>query len=536
MNASRNVKASRAGLAAAALVVAGAQASASPTRAADPKLITEYDVSRAPWPQVHGPYNNCSAPELGLTLVDDLSKAKRVWISEAQVPCSSPRPKLNKQAEKLEDKVLGGFWGGEYCTPIVADGRVYLSYWRLTGRKNWDITDADKPYHNFTRNPIARRPLNETADDILLCLDQATGRVIWEKVAGTALPIEGYKGGAHMNCAWWDGKVLFVGCRNRLYCLDGRTGELVWATGKDVITTAEAAGVLTATGGNYGPGRGAPTVRIVGGVAYLGGTGYDVASGRVLWTLKGVKVGSEDFGAAWVHKGVSYFILGGSLIEARTGRVCWTVPKPSITGCGPAALYGDILVTYGDYMSSRTKLEGKYGMTAWRITPQACQELWTSPGFFGHGAQYNCVIIHRGRAIGESTHLPGGVKVGNSTKGVGVSFDLEKGPADMLAANERFETGYASGLAIEGRLIVGGGYSMSQLSLERTSFGAVLGGAMQKAECVGVAYADGRIYVRQIPPGGPGGVKVEAKTADPDAEVEGSPGRYHLVCYDLRAK
>jgi hypothetical protein len=240
-------------------------------------------------------------------------------------------------------------------------------------------------------------------------------------------------------------------------------------------------------------------------------------------------VGSEDFGAAWVHQGVSYFILGGSLIEARSGQVRWTVPKESIQGCGPAAVYGDILVTYGHYLSSRTDPEGKHGMTAYRITPDKCTEIWTSPGFFGHGAQYGSVIIHRGRAIGESTHLKaGGPKIGN--KGVGVAFDLEKGPADLLAAKDRFETSYGGTLAAEGRLI-----GRTMWNLDPAKFGESMG-TFKMAECTGPAYAGGCIYFRTPESAIGGAAAAAAKATDDDEEVEAARGVYRLVCYDLRAE
>jgi hypothetical protein len=292
--------------------------------------------------------------------------------------------------------------------------------------------------------------------------------------------------------------------------------------------------VMTPAGNNYGPGRGAPTVRVAGGVVYMSRCGYDIATGKKLWQLgRDAPTASQDFGAAWIHNGVSYFILGGNLIEARTGRKLWTLPK-ALNGCGPVAVYGNTAVVYGDYVSSRDRDKpDNRGMTAYRISPEGFKELWTSPGCFGHGSQYGCVIIHRGRAIGESNRLKPDDPM--NAKGVGVSFDLEKGPADMLAVKDtlRFPTGY-SPMAAEGRLFGGGGYGLTTYNLDRASFGAAMGG-MQMAECTGAAYAEGRIYLRQVEAGGPGGNKVNANSADPDAEVEGSPGRYRLVCYNLRA-
>jgi hypothetical protein len=65
----------------------------------------------AAWPCWRGPLGGGVAPDPGVKLVDDFTKAKLVWTSEDQIPYGY--------------ETRGG-WQGGYSSPVVADGRVFL--------------------------------------------------------------------------------------------------------------------------------------------------------------------------------------------------------------------------------------------------------------------------------------------------------------------------------------------------------------------------------------------------------------------------
>jgi hypothetical protein len=163
-------------------------------------------------------------------------------------------------------------------------------------------------------------------------------------------------------------------------------------------------------------------------------------------------------------------------------------------------------------------------MTAFKISPESYEELWQAPLPHGHGSLYITAVIHRGRAIGEMIKLPGDDNIGYH----GVAVDLGKGPGSILTTTNRLPLGYAP-LAAEGRLIGGSGYALTMYSLEPGDFGAPMG-RLQIAEVTNAAYAEGRLYFRQLESAGP---VASAKDDDDETEVAGPAGAYRLVCYDL---
>ncbi len=100
-----------------------------------------------------------------------------------------------------------------YAGPAVADGRVYVA----------DYVADDK---QLTNGPNDRTVRDGT--ERLLCLDAATGRVLWKHERNRPYSIS-YASGPRCTPTVVDGRVYALGAEGNLDCLDAVTGRLLWS-------------------------------------------------------------------------------------------------------------------------------------------------------------------------------------------------------------------------------------------------------------------------------------------------------------------
>jgi outer membrane protein assembly factor BamB len=141
----------------------------------------------ADWPQYRGPLRDGVWRETGI--VETLPASLRYrW----KVP------------------IEGGFAG-----PAVAEGRVYvtdreLAQGQAAGENRWDI-----------RDPVR-------GGERLICIDEATGRIIWVKRWPSQYAIS-YPVGPRATPTVHRGKVYVLGAMGDLFCLDAKTGDVFWS-------------------------------------------------------------------------------------------------------------------------------------------------------------------------------------------------------------------------------------------------------------------------------------------------------------------
>jgi outer membrane protein assembly factor BamB len=100
-----------------------------------------------------------------------------------------------------------------YAGPAVADGRVYLAdYVRRSG--------------DLVNDPGGRTLLE--GSERLLCLDAASGRLLWKHEYDCPYSIS-YAAGPRCTPTGADGKVYLLGAEGHLTCLDARSGAVLWA-------------------------------------------------------------------------------------------------------------------------------------------------------------------------------------------------------------------------------------------------------------------------------------------------------------------
>jgi outer membrane protein assembly factor BamB len=125
--------------------------------------------------------------------------------------------------------------GRGFSTPVIWGDKMFLTTAVPTGKKTEAAAQAAA---GAQQGPGGRRGGpgggaggNEEHKFIVLCLDRKTGKTLWERVAKTATPHEGYHatyGSFASNAPVTDGKYLYVSFGSRgIYCYD-LDGKLVW--------------------------------------------------------------------------------------------------------------------------------------------------------------------------------------------------------------------------------------------------------------------------------------------------------------------
>jgi outer membrane protein assembly factor BamB len=101
---------------------------------------------------------------------------------------------------------------GGYAGPAVVDGRVFLMDY---------VTDDAVKIDNFDRKA-------SSGTERVLCLDEATGEVLWKHEYPVTYTIS-YPAGPRCTPTVHEGKVYALGAEGNLACLDANTGDLVWS-------------------------------------------------------------------------------------------------------------------------------------------------------------------------------------------------------------------------------------------------------------------------------------------------------------------
>ena len=327
-------------------------------------LKAAYDLPpEAIWPCYRGPNGSGSAVDCGQPMVRTMDELRLLWHSEEWVGGSYACP------------VQCGHAG-----PIVADNRVFVSFWGPGGELH------DKPtvertlagMRDVTRAE-ARKRASVLADDVAVCIDAATGMTLWKQVfPGRALNLHvgpvgnDSKGTSHLVPCYWRGRLYAMGCLGYIDCFDARTGDLLWESYEGLNPRLLQLRQQALAAGKQRDGSTYDTpLNVIGGVLvspWAGGLmGLDAETGQVLWKAGG-RIASGACAIRWVHQGKEYVIADNRCLDPRTGKVLWTAPGGA-TGACSVSIAGDILVTCGDGRKST--------FHAYRMRPDGAEMLWS---------------------------------------------------------------------------------------------------------------------------------------------------------------
>ena len=118
--------------------------------------------------------------------------------------------------------------GRGFSTPVVWGDKIFLTTAVPTGKLD-DATAAAAAQRRT--NPNGGTGEGQEHKFMVLCLDRKTGKTVWERVAKTAFPHDGYHrtyGSLASSSPITDGKFLYVSFGSRgIYCYD-LDGKLIW--------------------------------------------------------------------------------------------------------------------------------------------------------------------------------------------------------------------------------------------------------------------------------------------------------------------
>lgn len=183
------------------------------------------------WPNYMGPnWNFTSNTAKNIGYKGD--QYRLMWISEDPVPGMKAQSK--RYGGTGTDTYLGGGGG---ASPILAEGKLYV-YYAVPSGKVWM---KEQFLERDSSGKFIPRYWSINADEIITCIDTATGKTIWR----TILPQQGYnfyenKGLYSSSPCYGDGKVFINTTMGKVIALNASTGAIVWQSNVGSFTTKMA--------------------------------------------------------------------------------------------------------------------------------------------------------------------------------------------------------------------------------------------------------------------------------------------------------
>lgn len=251
-------------------------------------LVAATSATADDWPQWMGPERDNVWRESGIL---------------ATFPESGPRV-------QWRTPIAGGYAGA-----AIAGGRVYACDY---------LTDADVKIANFERQP-------STGNERVLCLDEATGAVLWKHEYPVTYTIA-YPAGPRCTPTVHDGRVYTLGAEGDLLCLDAATGTVLWSRDlkKDYATKAALWGWASH------PLIDRDRIVCVVGTSVAHAAAFDLKTGAEVWrTGKAPEQGyvpPSIIEAAGVRQLVLVKPDSVYAVEPETGRLLWETPYNADNG------------------------------------------------------------------------------------------------------------------------------------------------------------------------------------------------------------
>ena len=387
------------------------------------------------WPSRTGPREDWSGIDTGATLTSNFSNPLLVWFSEVEFGGG-------RETRRCPLRWLSGSW-----SPIVGEGRIFFIHQQPAGEVIDDETlqyaqeqlDALLARPNVLLDPAVRRARERgarhwarvDADDVIVCVDGASGRTLWE----TVLPGRSYMPAPYNKHAdqtrtgcYGDGKVFMLGRTFRLYACDAKTGKLLWETGLPGVHESREAFkqkclaqskrveleswfpplhfadgvVFTETLGNDAAAADRTAVS-PGGSAKLQDevAAFDAATGKLLWKTPGSTPG------LWRHDGVPHVLVtrpasgaagrGVACVDLKTGKELWAAPVDGGGSRHPAEGPKLHLRLLGSYLVTRQagKKDGHF-LVGYKVEPTGLKELWKLTDDKWSLTDDNIMTMHKG--------------------------------------------------------------------------------------------------------------------------------------------
>lgn len=344
---------------------------------------------RPHWPDYTGPGSDVAPLPPEVPLVKTLAEARLVWASEAPIT-------QGREAGDASDAANLGklrFVYGGYSSPVVAGGRVYQFFMQPAGGPH-DAGLAETTLaaaETGEERAFATWRWSIRADDVVVCLDAADGRLLWQRTF-PGESINWTAGNKHatinMTPCVHRGRLYVLGGKARVHCVDAATGERLWDVPLEPHASRLDAALkaalqerrLVREGGafeNFLLGAGDVVVTVVegGGLVAL-----DAKTGKERWRRPARAVGR------WAREGGSLLIASTGrdtlALDPATGEVRWTLDGVrDVPGNGTCALHGDRLLVAASPADGRSYGKGEpLELRLYRMRPDGAERLWTHTG------------------------------------------------------------------------------------------------------------------------------------------------------------
>jgi outer membrane protein assembly factor BamB len=335
------------------------------------------------WPWYFGVGAALEGPHSDAVMIDDLARARPVWKSEDLMPtCWGNAPDGRYAIRAAYTRTTGGA-----SSPVVADGRVYQFYYRPTGDlppQTMKQIEGEAAKVSGIPNATAYMAdfLRPRADDVVVCLEAATGKTLWKTTypdASANHQTHKWRGFNPTPCVAGD-TVYVLDYANCLHALEASTGKPKWDC------TALASKIFTASG--TGPVVTGRVVAFPAGNAVLG---LETGTGKPLWTqaeaggtlLPWTSGGKTRLLA--VRHGVrpsqtdakkKEAVTQVACLDPATGKPLWTGDTEFRAVEYLPVLSGDYLVSYASLIENNVSNSGR--VLAYRLTAEGLQRAWES--------------------------------------------------------------------------------------------------------------------------------------------------------------
>jgi outer membrane protein assembly factor BamB len=215
--------------------------------------------------------------------------------------------------------------GGGYAGPAVVGDRVYITDKQLSAGE----TDSNNPFERGRRQATER----------VLCLNDADGSIVWKHEYDCPYTVS-YPAGPRTTPVVRDGRVYTLGSEGHLFCLDAKTGSVVWSKN-----------FQTDYGRTQSPVWGYSANLLLDGdrlICLVGGKGtavvaFDKSTGKELWRALDAE-GEHASGysspviveAGGQRQLIVWHPSALSSLNPETGKVFWEQPFTSKSGLSVA--------------------------------------------------------------------------------------------------------------------------------------------------------------------------------------------------------
>lgn len=439
--------------------------------------------AEASWPSCRGPYGTGSGVDCGRPMIERFEDLRLIWHSQDWV-------------------------GGTYAVavqvghagPIVADDKVFVSFWNPGGELySEDTMEKTLQKMRGVMPSEARKRASVLADDVVVCMDAATGMTLWRQVfPGRAAnihvgpPGNDSKARSQLIPCYSRGKLYTVGCLGHIDCFDASTGEVLWQSKAGLFPELvehrrrcmEARQQRDASTGTVSP-------NVIGGVLLhqrgKGGglIGLDAETGEHLWENKRVNLATGSVPIRWTHQGKEYAIADTTCLDPRTGRALWTIAGAVHRGeCSSVHVSGDILVVNG---ASHNR---GLGFQAYRLRPDGTERIWAlgDDGGSISISHFKAPVIYRDHFYAYTLDKALGRAL--------ICVELRTGKVVNRNVHKTYESGACSSLVQTDGLLIYEGIHLNRISPTKLERLGDSGYRIPWACSVTPAVAGGRLFLR----------------------------------------